>query len=309
MNYFVLLVFCLALCIALPKNDRRGKGNNRKPKKHKDKKHEIDNESAIEKLEEELKQLKELVEDLPKNVVNVHMHTDGSDVSSGGNATRTHDHYGSEDDPVIHMHLNIKDDPHHYHHGSSCHKNDEYHAHCEVMVNSNMPDADPITGYVHMVQKGDGPVDVFIKMTGFDMTKENPVHSHGFHIHQYGDISDSCDSLGSHFNPSGRTHGSMKDHSHAGDLGNIHCDMNGDMNVHKSTNKISLHGRDSVIGRGVVIHEGPDDLGKDGGNAGGKMACCIIASADPAMHQHDHGNVTDTSHIPHHHMMNMDQKP
>jgi Cu/Zn superoxide dismutase len=36
---------------------------------------------------------------------------------------------------------------------------------------------------------------------GFDMTKENAPMTHGIHIHNYGDMRDSCESLGSHFNP------------------------------------------------------------------------------------------------------------
>lgn len=30
---------------------------------------------------------------------------------------------------------------------------------------------------------------------------------HGFHVHEYGDMSDSCDSMCAHFNPYNKTHG------------------------------------------------------------------------------------------------------
>ena len=30
---------------------------------------------------------------------------------------------------------------------------------------------------------------------------------HGFHIHQYGDLSNGCGSTGGHFNPDGQVHG------------------------------------------------------------------------------------------------------
>jgi Cu-Zn family superoxide dismutase len=46
---------------------------------------------------------------------------------------------------------------------------------------------------------------------------------HGFHIHQFGDISAADgSSTGSHFNPKSANHGvPNNDNRHAGDLGNI----------------------------------------------------------------------------------------
>jgi len=45
---------------------------------------------------------------------------------------------------------------------------------------------------------------------------------HGFHIHQYGDLTDGCDSACAHFNPDGTEHGGLNSEvRHLGDLGNI----------------------------------------------------------------------------------------
>ena len=108
---------------------------------------------------------------------------------------------------------------------------------------------------------------------------------HGFHIHEYGDLSDGCKSACSHFNPFNKKHGGLHSKErHAGDLGNI-----------ESKNKIakgSLFAKDicltknmktSVLGRMFIIHDKEDDLGKGGdeeslktGNAGMRLACGVI---------------------------------
>ena len=44
--------------------------------------------------------------------------------------------------------------------------------------------------------QGNGPVSLDIKLSGFDMTKEGAHATHGYHIHTYGDMTNSCDSLG-----------------------------------------------------------------------------------------------------------------
>ena len=109
---------------------------------------------------------------------------------------------------------------------------------------------------------------------------------HGFHIHQYGDMSKGCDSMGPHFNPYNRNHGNVNDpvENHVGDLGNLYSqgeDFETDFEMY--VNDLSLVGRFSVIGRGLVLHADKDDLGKTNhplskttGNSGGRIACGVI---------------------------------
>ena len=113
---------------------------------------------------------------------------------------------------------------------------------------------------------------------------------HGFHIHEYGDLSDGCMSACSHFNPFNKNHGGLKSKErHSGDLGNI-----------VSKNKISKgeliasglslsKKKTNILGRMIIIHDKEDDLGKGvgefreeslkTGNAGARVACGVIGIA------------------------------
>ncbi|XP_012535395.1 superoxide dismutase [Cu-Zn] 2 [Monomorium pharaonis] len=107
---------------------------------------------------------------------------------------------------------------------------------------------------------------------------------HGFHVHEFGDNTNGCTSAGAHFNPLGKDHGGP-DHveRHIGDLGNVRAGPDGIANVELTDSKIQLCGNHSIIGRTLVVHADPDDLGQGGhelskttGNAGARLACGII---------------------------------
>ena len=58
-------------------------------------------------------------------------------------------------------------------------------------------------------------------------------------------------------------HGSPEDdHRHVGDLGNIVADSSGVATIDITDTMVSLNGINNIIGRGLVIHAGQDDLGK-----------------------------------------------
>ena len=105
---------------------------------------------------------------------------------------------------------------------------------------------------------------------------------HGFHIHEFGDMSKGCESMGGHYNPDGVDHGNS-DTGHVGDLGNITANTEGVATVKKISERIDLLGDRSVVGRGLVVHADADDLGlgkdkesKKTGNAGDRLACGVI---------------------------------
>ena len=105
---------------------------------------------------------------------------------------------------------------------------------------------------------------------------------HGLHIHEFGDMTDGCKSMGGHYNPDGVDHGDINE-GHVGDLGNITADESGTAKFTIEAKKVDLLGDRSVIGRGFVVHSDKDDLGKGGdaeslktGNAGDRLACGVI---------------------------------
>ena len=108
---------------------------------------------------------------------------------------------------------------------------------------------------------------------------------HGFHIHEYGDLSKGCESACSHFNPYNKSHGGLNSKErHAGDLGNIISKNNcAKGNMFVGSLSLTKYMKTSVLGRMIVVHDKPDDLGKGGtkdslitGNAGKRLACGVI---------------------------------
>ncbi|GMS81439.1 hypothetical protein PENTCL1PPCAC_3614, partial [Pristionchus entomophagus] len=107
---------------------------------------------------------------------------------------------------------------------------------------------------------------------------------HGFHVHERGDLSNGCLAAGGHYNPFNRNHGSQNARiRHHGDLGNIPSVKTGATQVQMRDSSLSLNGPLSIIGRALVVHVQPDDLGLGGteasrttGDAGARFACGII---------------------------------
>ena len=105
---------------------------------------------------------------------------------------------------------------------------------------------------------------------------------HGFHVHEYGDCSaPDGTSAGGHFNPDGQPHGAPTDtERHVGDLGNISADGMGMAHLEWTDTFLSFSGPHSIVGRGVIVHAGADDLtSQPTGNAGARVACGVIGIA------------------------------
>ncbi|XP_042393270.1 superoxide dismutase [Cu-Zn] 2-like isoform X2 [Zingiber officinale] len=103
---------------------------------------------------------------------------------------------------------------------------------------------------------------------------------HGFHIHSFGDTTNGCNSTGPHFNPLNKSHGAPSDwERHAGDLGNIVANQDGIAEVYVKDLQIPLSGPNSVLGRAVVVHADPDDLGRDATILASSSALSACSSA------------------------------
>ncbi|KAL3632380.1 hypothetical protein CASFOL_025364 [Castilleja foliolosa] len=105
-----------------------------------------------------------------------------------------------------------------------------------------------------------------------------------------------------HFNPLKKDHGSpLEDERHAGDLGNIMAGSNGVADISIADRQITLSGQHSILGRAVVVHADPDDLGKGGhelskatGNAGARVGC-VASTNNVSAHYVQEENLKDIS--------------
>ena len=103
---------------------------------------------------------------------------------------------------------------------------------------------------------------------------------HGFHIHEKGDCSAAdFTSAGGHFNPTNSKHGSPTDpEHHAGDFGNLEANEQGVARFERVFTWLTFKGTNSILGKGVIVHEKTDDFSQPTGNAGGRIACGVIQS-------------------------------
>ncbi len=132
-------------------------------------------------------------------------------------------------------------------------------------------------GIVHLEQNPGG-LQVRFELRGL------PPGPHGFHIHQTGRCeTPDFKSAGGHFNPADKKHGLWNPQGkHVGDLPNLVVLEGGMVQGGALLEGVSLtEGKEALLdkdGAAFVIHEGVDDHRSDpAGNAGGRIACGVIA--------------------------------
>jgi Cu-Zn family superoxide dismutase len=135
-----------------------------------------------------------------------------------------------------------------------------------------------VAGTVRFVQEGPG-VRVSVRLEGL------APGNHRFHIHEYGECSSPDGmSAGGHFDPFGAPHAAPHDRRrHVGDLGNVTANDAGVVAADFLDAIIGLHGVTSILGRGVIVHAGADDLETPpAGAAGARVACGVVGIAGGA---------------------------
>ena len=128
----------------------------------------------------------------------------------------------------------------------------------------------------------------------FSITNEGDIAleegQYGVHVHEKGvcdpEADPPFDSAGGHFNPTDEDHGDINaDPSHAGDLGNMEVDGDGNFEHEVLAEKLTLDSdQDNSLmgddGTALIIHSGEDDLeSQPSGDAGDRWACAVIFAA------------------------------
>lgn len=157
-----------------------------------------------------------------------------------------------------------------------------------VLTPTDSTELKDVRGTITFTQTKSG-VLVVANVTGL-----KPNSKHGFHVHQWGNISaNDGTATGGHYDPTGNAeHGLPSVHSHgddvhamtgghAGDFGNLETDENGVATYTKTYEDITLTGNNAVLGRAIIVHIGEDDGGQPTGNAGARVAQGVIGIANP----------------------------
>ncbi|MCC7407690.1 MAG: superoxide dismutase family protein [Phycisphaeraceae bacterium] len=135
-----------------------------------------------------------------------------------------------------------------------------------------------VTGAVNFYQTGCS-VKVVADLQGLP-----PNSTHGFHVHEFGDVSSPDGAAaGGHYNPKDHPHALPdSEHRHAGDLGNITSDDQGNAHLELTADNLTLAGpKAPILGRALIVHADPDDGSQPTGNAGARIAQGVIAVAKP----------------------------
>ncbi len=121
-------------------------------------------------------------------------------------------------------------------------------------------------------EETNGRVKIIVEMSGLAPGK------HGIHIHEIGDCSSpDASSTQAHWNPGNTQHGAPDSPTHhAGDLGNIEADAEGNASFQMTVDFFTLsEGPNSILGKAVVVETDEDNFDPSRSDGAG-LACGVI---------------------------------
>jgi len=120
-------------------------------------------------------------------------------------------------------------------------------------------------------EETNGTVKIVVEVSGLAPGK------HGIHIHEGDCSSPDASSAGGHLNPGNIQHGAPDSPAHhAGDLGNIEADAEGNASFQITVDFISLtEGPNSVVGKAVVVEADEDDF-DPARSDGVRLVCGVV---------------------------------
>ncbi|WP_373420443.1 superoxide dismutase family protein [Halobacillus sp. Marseille-P3879] len=137
------------------------------------------------------------------------------------------------------------------------------------------PLAPELSGTVDFIQQPYG-VEVIVQVEGlpdFEVKNGSQIGPHGFHIHEkgvceVGNGEKPFETAGEHWNPTKQPHG-----NHAGDFPVLFSNE-GRARMIFFTDRFEVN---DIIGKAVIIHQGPDDYQtQPSGDSGLRIACGVI---------------------------------
>eukprot|EP00026_Physarum_polycephalum_P001148 Phypoly_transcript_01149.p1 GENE.Phypoly_transcript_01149~~Phypoly_transcript_01149.p1 ORF type:complete len:1164 (-),score=154.84 Phypoly_transcript_01149:17-3508(-) len=136
-----------------------------------------------------------------------------------------------------------------------------------------------VVGHVYFVTLNSTTVWVWANITFLNTSDHSTTHA--MHVHTFGDInSPTGANTGSHFIGSGIDVHHCEDNAsrHEGDMGNWDV-QDGGITQGKYLDLLALSGNNSIIGRGVILHEKMDDC-MNAANSGARIAQGVIGIAN-----------------------------
>lgn len=142
----------------------------------------------------------------------------------------------------------------------------------KAVANISAKNGSEIAGTITFTET-DGKVTMTANISGLESG------NHAIHIHALGDCSaEDGSSAGGHWNPTNEDHGKWGVAPfHIGDIGNIKADSNGKGTISRETDLWCINCDDeakNIVGKAIIIHEGPDDFSSQpSGAAGDRIGC------------------------------------